>query len=118
MTVGVTGVIGLTAGPAFAHECVNASKKDQTAGAQLILDDTGAITSATNGVENRVEQGLIDPDTGEGFHGIIGFDVGGGTIVSTYIVGPEAEIPDQAQVNGPACKGITNIEVYFTQCVA
>jgi hypothetical protein len=116
----VSGVIGLTAGTAFAHECVNASKPNQAAGAQVILDSNGNIVDATRGVANRVEKGLIDPDTGEGFHGVMAFDFDddGVADVGTFIVGPEDEIPLQAQNNGPSCRGITNIEVYFTECVA
>jgi hypothetical protein len=34
-----------------------------------------------------------------------------------YIVGPEDEIPEVAQFNGPACHGITNVEEYFAECV-
>ena len=110
------GSVALMAGPAFAHECVNASKP-QKAGAQIILDADGNPIDATKGVQKRIEKGLIDPETGDGFHGIIGFDTGDGNIVSTYIVGPNGEIPPQAQQNGPACRGITNIEVYFTECL-
>ena len=115
MSAGVAGIVGLTAGPAFAHECVNASKKNQAAGAQIVQDDAGNVIDATNGLLNRFEKGLIGPE-GEGFHGLFGFDIGDGTILSTYIVGPNSEIPLQAQFNGPACRGITNIEVYFSEC--
>jgi hypothetical protein len=115
MAAGVAGIVGLTAGPAFAHECVNASKKDPTAGAQIIQDDDDVVF-ATTGLVNRFEKGLIGPE-GEGFHGVFGFVLGDGSTLSTYIVGPDGEIPLQAQLNGPACKGITNIEVYFSECV-
>jgi hypothetical protein len=37
---------------------------------------------------------------------------------STWIgVGPEGEIPLEAQFRGPACRGLTNIGIYFEQCV-
>jgi hypothetical protein len=39
----------------------------------------------TKGVEKRIEQGIIDPET--------------------------------AQFNGPACKGMTNVELYFSECL-
>jgi hypothetical protein len=110
------GALVFTAGPAFAHQCVNASKP-QAAGAQLILDDAGNVIDARVGIEKRFERGLIGEE-GEGFHGLLGFDTGHGSIVGTYIVGPEGEIPQQAQSNGPACKGITNIEVYFSECLS
>lgn len=59
------------------------------------------------------------PDTGAGFHGLIGFDFDGdGTVdVQTFIVGPDDEIPELAQFNGPSCHGITNVGIYFTECL-
>ena len=110
----------LAAGPSLAHECVNASKKNQAAGVQVVIDaETGDIVWTTNGVANRLAQGLIDPVTGEGFQGLLGFDLDGdGAVdVSTWIVGPNDEIPLNAQFNGPACKGVTNIETWFAECI-
>jgi len=111
----------LAAGPSLAHECVNASKKNQAAGVQVVIDaNTGEIVWTTSGVANRLAQGLVDPVTGEGFHGLLGFDLDGdgATDVSTWMVGPDGEIPLNAQFNGPACKGVTNIETWFTECIA
>lgn len=120
--IGLAGVaaasaIVMAAGPSLAHECVNASKPAE-AGIQVLLGPEG-IEWATAGLVNRVDQGLVDPDTGEGFHGLVGFDFDGdGTVdFQTYIVGPDDEIPELAQVNGPSCHGITNVGVYFTECV-
>jgi hypothetical protein len=111
----------VVASSALATECVNASKKDQGAGAQIIFDLTDGSIDGTPGVLRRIDQGLIDLNTGEGFHGIIGLDADGDgdADVSTWFgVGPEGdEIPDNAQFNGPACRGITNIETYFTECL-
>jgi hypothetical protein len=104
---------------ALGHECVSPNKQPG-AGAQLTINlVTGEVIPLTAGLERRVEQGLIDPDTGEGFHGLVGFDFDGdGTIdLTTWIVGPDDEIPEIAQFSGPACQGITNIGVYLTQCV-
>ena len=80
----------------------------------------GQIERSTPGLAKRLANGLIDPDTGEGFHGLIGFDFDGDGDVdfSTYIVGPNDEIPLLAQFNGPACRGITNIGVYLSECVS
>jgi hypothetical protein len=113
----VAGGIVLLAGPAFAHECTNASKP-AGAGAQLVIGANDEVVDATNGVMNRFEKGLIGED-GEGFHGLIGFDFDGDGAVdlSTYIVGPTGAIPRQALKNGPACQGTTSIETYFTECV-
>ena len=74
----------------------------------------------TQGLLNRIEGGLVDAETGEGFHGIIAFDLDGDgeADASTWIgVGPDGEIPLEAQFAGPACRGLTNIGVYLTQCV-
>ncbi|HEX5994951.1 MAG TPA: hypothetical protein VFY84_07410 [Jiangellales bacterium] len=114
-----TGLLA-AAGPAWAHECVNASK-NQSAGVQIVIDgNTGEIVWLSNGLQERIEQGLVNPLTGEGFSGLIGFDLNGdGTAdVSTFIVGSNMELPAQAQFNGPACHGITNVEVFFTQCMS
>lgn len=110
----------LIASSALAHECVNASKSDQGAGAQVLIDDsTGEIVWMTEGLANRLEQGVIDPDSGEGFHGLIAFDATGDGIAdySTWIdVGPDGEVPLVAQLSGPACRGLTNLFLYFTEC--
>jgi hypothetical protein len=119
-SVATTTALLTASGPAWAHECVNADK-NQASGVQVVIDvNTGALVWISQGLQQRVEQGLVDPDTGEGFSGLIGFDVDGdgATDVSTFIVGPDMEIPEQAQFNGPACHGITNVEVFFTQCVS
>ena len=107
----------LAAGPSLAHECVNASKP-QGAGIQVLIGPTGIVWT-TPGLAERVSQGLVDPDTGEGFHGLVGFDFDGDGVVdfSTFIVGPDDEIPLLAQFNGPHCSGITNIGIYLSECV-
>jgi hypothetical protein len=105
---------------ALATECINASKSDQAAGAQVLIGPTGEIVWTTEGLANRIDQGVIDPDTGAGFHGLIAFDADGDDIAdySTWIdVGPDGEIPLVAQLSGPACRGLTNLFIYFTGCV-
>lgn len=107
---------------ALATHCINASKPDQTAGAQVVLNlVTGEIVWATNGFTTRIENGLVDPTTGEGYHGLLGFDLNGDGIAdaSTFFgVGPDGvALPDQAIGNGPACRGITDIGTYLTQCL-
>lgn len=117
--LGAAAALLLSAGPSLAHECMNASK-NQAAGVQIVIDaNTGAIEWTTPGLANRFDQGLVDPNTGEGFHGLVGldFDSDGVVDVSTYIVGREGEIPDRAQLNGDPCHGVTSIEAFFTHCV-
>jgi hypothetical protein len=114
----VTSVV--IASSALGHECTNASKSDPTAGAQALIDaTTGEILWVTEGLANRLAQGVIDPNTSEGFHGLVAFDVDGDGIgdFSTWIgVGPEGEVPLVAQLSGPACRGLTNLFLFFTVC--
>lgn len=109
----------LIAGSALGFECTNASKSDPAAGAQVLFGPTGEIVWTTRGLANRVAQGIVDPDTGDGFHGQIAFDFDGDGLAdaSTYVgVGPDGEIPLEAQFRGPACRGLTNLGILFTQC--
>ena len=117
----MAGVIAslVVASSALAHECTNVSKSDAAAGAQVMFGPSGDIIWITPGAARRVERGLIDSATGDGFHGLIAFDFDGdgSADASTYIgVGPDGEIPLEAQFNGPACRGITNLGLYFEQC--
>ena len=124
LTATFLGIVAslLIASSAFAHECINASKSGQAAGAQVLIDGTtGEILWTTEGLANRIAQGVVDPDTGAGFHGLIAFDADGdGTAdYSTWVdVGPEGEVPLVAQLSGPACRGMTNLFLYFTVCQA
>jgi hypothetical protein len=112
--------VGMLSGTALALECINASKSDQSAGAQLILGpDFETPIYISQGLQERLENGVVDFETGEGFHGLIAFDLDGDGVAdaSTWFgVGPEGEIPLEAQFAGPACRGLTNIGVYLTQC--
>jgi hypothetical protein len=109
----------LIASSALGHECINASKSDQAAGAQALIDGTtGEIVWTTEGLANRLAHGVIAPD-GEGFHGLIAFDTDGDGVAdfSTWIdVGRDGEVPLVAQLSGPACRGLTNLFLYFTVC--
>jgi hypothetical protein len=101
-------------GTASAFHCTNASKdaKNPGAGAQVVINaETGEIVSASKGVQQRVEKGLIDPDSGEGYHGLVGldFDGDGEPDRSTFIVTPNDVLPDTAIENGPPDRGITTL---------
>jgi hypothetical protein len=61
----------------LAHECINASKPDQGAGAQIVFGPEGEAVYISSGLARRIEQGLVDPDSGDGFHGLVGFDLDG-----------------------------------------
>jgi hypothetical protein len=72
---------------------------------KILIGPTGEIVWTTEGLANRLAQGVIDPHTGAGFHGLIAFDANGdGTAdYSTWIdVGPDGEVPLVAQLSGPA----------------
>jgi len=105
---------------AFGFECTNASKSDPSAGAQILFGPAGEILSISDGLANRIERGVVDAETGEGFHGLVAIDVDGDGAAdfSTWInVGPDGEIPLHAQLNGPACRGLTNLFVYMAECL-
>jgi hypothetical protein len=96
------------------------SKKYADSGAQLVFGSNDEVLFISRGLENRISQGMVVFESGEGFHGLIAFDVDGDGVAdaNTWIgVGPEDEIPIEAQFRGPACRGLTNIGVYFEQCV-
>ena len=102
--LGVVGGLALTlmlATSALAFECTNLSKPP-AAGTQVVFGPEGEIVWISRGLERRVEQGLVDPDSGEGFHGLVGFDFDGDGVVdaSTYIVTPDSEIPSRPSSQG------------------
>lgn len=120
-TLGVLASLAI-ASSALATDCTNASKSDPAAGAQILIDgNTGALLWATPGVIERLQRGVIDPTTGVGYHGLLAFDFDGDGLAdaSTWFgVGPDGdEIPLVAQLKGPACRGLTNVGVYLTQCL-
>ena len=51
---------------------------------------------------------------------MLGFDLDGDAVadLTTYIVGPNFELPEQAQLRGAACHGVISIEAFFTLCVS
>ena len=121
IALGVMASLAL-ATTALATDCTNASKP-AAAGVQVVINlQTGEIEWTTKGVAQRIERGVIDPATGEGFHGLLGFDFDGDGVVdvSTWDgVGPTGhEIPVQAQVNGPADRGVTSICALYPEICA
>ena len=110
----------LIASSALAFECTNASKP-ATAGAQIVFAaDFETILYVTPGLQERLDRGIVDVASGEGFHGLLGVDLDGDSAadVSIYFgVGPDGEIPLEAQFRGPACRGLTNIGILLTQCL-
>jgi hypothetical protein len=109
----------LAAGPALAGHCTNADK-NAAAGVQAVIDiNTGQIVWISSGLQHRIDQGLVDINTGEGFMGLIGFDVNGDGVAdaTTYIVGPNFELPDVAQFSGAPCHGVISIVTFFTECL-
>jgi hypothetical protein len=118
--LGVTASLAL-ASSAFAMDCMNASKPDQSAGVRAIIDgNTGEVLWLSEGLTQRLERGVVGED-GSGLHGLIGLDFTGDGVVdiSTWFgVGPDGdEIAEPALLNGPACRGVTSIGLYFTECL-
>ena len=114
-------LVGMLSGTAIASECINASK-NQAAGAQLVLGpDFQTPIYISQGLQKRLEQGVIDAETfEEEFHGLVAFDTDGDGVadLSTWIgVGPDGEVPLAAEFAGPACQGLTNIGIYLEQCL-
>lgn len=100
----------LMAGPALAHECTNASKNqtNPAAGAQLVFGCSDQILSGKPHALALLESGSFPK-------GWIAFDVDcdGIADAGTFIVGPNGELPTQAQQNGSPDHGIVNICDYF-----
>ena len=116
--VAVVAVVAM-GGTAFADHCTNIQRDqhDPSKGVQVVINATdGSIESANAGVRNRIANGLIDPATGEGFHGLMGLDFDGDNTVDamTYFVGPEGDaLPETAIQNGSPDHGIVDIAVAF-----
>lgn len=101
-------------GSASAFHCTNVSKdaRNPGAGAQIVIDtETDEVVSASTGVQKRLEKGLIDPETGEGYHGLVGLDFDGDGLPdrSTFIVTPNDVLPDTAIENGSPDHGINSL---------
>jgi len=118
----VAGVVAslLIASSALAFECSNASKP-ASAGAQIVFAaDFQTILYITPGLQQRLDRGIVDVASGEGFHGLLGVDLSGdgAADISIYFgVGPDGEIPLEAQFRGPACRGLTNVGIILSQCL-
>ena len=92
-------------------------RQERGRGRQAVLDlNTFQIVFVSNGLQQRIDQGLVNLQTGEGFSGLIGFDLDSDGVadLTTFITGPTFAIPEQAQTNGAACHGIVSIEAFFT----
>ena len=121
VTLGVVTLIvaaALTAGPALAGACTNADKPP-AAGVQITISFVTGHIIVSRGLQQRIDAGVVDPVTFEGFSGLAGIDVTGDDVadLTTYIVGPNFEIPHEAQLNGAECHGIVSIETLFTECL-
>ena len=75
--LGAAGLVVASAGIASAHECINISKKNQAAGVQIVFGEGDAPVWVSSGLQKRIDAGLVDLETGDGFHGLIGIDFDG-----------------------------------------
>ena len=116
--VTLIAVAVLATGPVLAGACTNADKPP-AAGVQVTVSFVTGHIIVSDGLQQRIDAGVVDPITFEGFYGLAGFDVTGDDVadLTTYIVGPNFELPDEAQLNGAECHGIVSIEVFFTECL-
>jgi hypothetical protein len=112
--IAVPAVLALAAGQASAHHCVNVSKQNQAAGVQIVIGVNDEPVWISDGLQKRLEQGLVSPD-GEGFHGLVGIDITGDEVVdfATYIVGPWDILPEPSIENGADCHGIVDVPTFF-----
>jgi hypothetical protein len=111
----VPAFLAISTGLAYAHQCTNASKP-QDAGWRVLVGPGDSLTFNDKGLERQF---TTDPAAAfDRFAGIVGidFDGDGDADFSTYIVGPDGEIPEVAQVSGADCRGIVNVDAYFS-CV-
>jgi hypothetical protein len=108
------------AATALATDCTNASRNGD-AGAQIIINLVTGDIWLTEGLTNRVDKGLVDISSGEGFHGLAALDFDGDGVgdVTTWVgIGPDGTaLPWQARFRGPACRGVTDLETFFEQCL-
>ena len=109
--VTLIALVALTAGPVLAGACTNADKQPD-AGVQVTISFVTGHIIVSDGLQKRIDQGVVDPITFEGFHGLAGFDVTGDDVadVTTFIVGPQFEIPEIAQLSGAECHGIIGLD--------
>ena len=115
--LGVAIAVGLflfSGGRAFAQDYWNISKDahDPAAGVQIVVGPDGeTIVFATNGLQQRIALDLVDPETGDGYHGLFAIDLNGdGTAdISTFLVTPGNEVPPIAQDSGSPDHGIVDI---------
>ena len=100
-------VMGLTAGPALAHHCINPNKQP-TAGAQVTLGAPSFDPVAhTDVFQKRIDRLGFDEALAS-YAGPVGIDLDGDMVadVSTYQVTPTGSLPDGAVLNGSECNGI------------
>lgn len=112
-----TTVLALGAGSALAHECINPNKQP-AAGTQVTFGPSGP-TDISNVLQQRIDRGIVDMETGDGFHGLVGIDEDGDGVadISTWQVTPTGSIPMVAQTSGADCNGVVFVGDYLTDCL-
>jgi hypothetical protein len=114
--VAVPVFVALGTGIAQAHQCTNANKPVD-AGWRVLVGPGDTLSFNDPGLEQQFAK---DPDAAfDRFSGILGidFDGDGDADLTTYIVGPNGELPEAAQLSGSECNGIVNIGAYF-DCIS
>jgi hypothetical protein len=119
-TAAAAAAIILGAGPALADHCTNASKPAGS-GIQVLLDaEFENVLWLSDGVQQRIDAGIINPDDGTGFTGLLGVDLDGDLAadISIWVFddNPWGAIPEPALANGAECHGVMDVGEYFEKC--
>ena len=109
--------VALSAGPAFAHDCVNLSKNTSSVGVIVGTEDSpcpNEVIITSNGLQQRLDKFGFD---GVNFTGPMGIDVNCDGIVDVTSYSPgggtQGVIPAAEKGQGQnraLCKGLTNVE--------
>jgi hypothetical protein len=109
------GVLGVTAAPAFAHDCT-VPNRPVTAGAKAILDMNGDPISLSPELLARLQHQSGDKIFSS-LHGWLAFDVTGDGVpdVGTFTNTPGFVLPaaERGGTDPKPCNGVTDMETAF-----
>ena len=108
----------LMATSVLAFECTNLSKPP-AAGTQVVFGPAGEIVWVSRGLERRIEQGLVDPETGDGFTDC---SASISTATASWMPAPTSALGRTADPGGGPVRGASlprHVEfgIFFEQCL-